>query len=147
MFFDPAFGYTANSFNRNRVTNMTYKKTLAALVAGTLTAFGAGAYDVTVDSVAHKSPHTMEALKHAEQAVVHGKQGHADVLVEHAEEALKQAIMAQKEFSSYKLQNAATHLQEAITEGKKGDAKVATTHAEEAVKVLKSDVPKDSTQP
>ena len=44
MFLDLAFGYTANSFNRNWVTNMTYKKTLAVLVAVTLTIFGVGAY-------------------------------------------------------------------------------------------------------
>ncbi len=147
MFLDLGFGYTANSFNRNWVTNMTYRNTLAALVAGTLTAFGAGAYDVTVDSVAHKSPHQVKALKHAEEAVVQGKQGQADLLVEHAEEAQKHAITAQKEFSSYKLQNASKHLTEAITAGKQGDAKVATTHAEEAVKVLKSDTPLDPNQP
>ncbi|MGH8488562.1 MAG: small metal-binding protein SmbP [Gammaproteobacteria bacterium] len=147
MSFDPAFGYTANSFNRNWVINMTYKKTLAALVAGTLTAFGAGAYDVTVDSVAHKSPHQVDALKHAQEAVAAGKQDNAAAVVEHAEEAQKHAIMAQKEFSSYKLQNAAKHLQEAINYGKQGDAKVATTHAEEAVKVLKSDTPLDPNQP
>ncbi|MGH8523260.1 MAG: small metal-binding protein SmbP [Gammaproteobacteria bacterium] len=126
---------------------MTYKKTLAALVAGTLTAFGAGAYDVTVDSVAHKSPHQVEALKHAEQAVAAGKQDNAAALVEHAEEAQKHAIIAQKEFSSFKLQNASNHLTEAITEGKQGHADVATTHAEEAVKVLKSDTPLDPNQP
>ncbi|MGH8537127.1 MAG: small metal-binding protein SmbP [Gammaproteobacteria bacterium] len=126
---------------------MTYKKTLAALVAGTLTAFGAGAYDVTVDSVAHKSPHQVDALKHAQEAVAAGKQDNAAAVVEHAEEAQKHAIMAQKEFSSYKLQNAAKHLQEAINYGKQGDAKVATTHAEEAVKVLKSDTPLDPNQP
>jgi len=145
VFFDPAFGYTANSFNRNWITNMTYKNTLAALVAGTLTVFGVGAY--AQQSVAPESPHEKEAVKHAKEAVVHGKQGHADVLIEHAEEAKKHAIMASKDFSSYSLQNAINHLDEAITHGKKGDAKVATTHLEEALKVLESGAPQDPNQP
>ncbi|MGH8611165.1 MAG: small metal-binding protein SmbP [Gammaproteobacteria bacterium] len=120
---------------------MTHKNTLAALVAGTLTVLGVGAY--AQQSVAPVSAHQTEALKHAEEAIVHGKQGHADVLVEHAEEAKKHAIMASKEFSSFKLQSAINHLDEAITEGKQGHADVATTHAEEAVKVLKSEAPTD----
>ncbi len=145
VFLDLAFGYTANSFNRNWVTNMTYKKTLAALVVGTLTVFGASAY--AQQSVAPESPHEAEAVKHAKKAVAAGKQGDAAGLVEHAEEAKKHAIMAQKDFSSFTLQSAANHLDEAITHGKQGDAKVATTHAEEAVKVLASGAPQDPNQP
>ena len=145
MFLDLAFGYTANSFNRNWVTNMTYRNTLAALVVGTLTVFGVGAY--AQQSVAPESPHEKEAVKHAKEAVVHGKQGHADVLVEHAEEAKKHAIMAQKEFTSFTLQNAVSHLDEAITHGKQGHADVATTHVEAALKVLGSDAPIDPNQP
>ena len=76
-----------------------------------------------------------------------GKQGDAAGLVEHAEEAKKHAIMAQKDFSSFNLQNAAKQLDEAITAGKQGDAKVGTTHAEEAVKVLASGAPQDPNQP
>lgn len=124
---------------------MTYKKTLVAIVAGTLTVFGVGAY--AQQSVAPESPHEAEAVKHAKEAVTAGKQGDAAVLVEHAEEAKKHAIMAQKEFSSFTLQNAVKHLDEAITEGKNGDAKVATTHVEEAVKVLASGAPQDPNQP
>ncbi len=88
---------------------MSYKKTLAALVAGTLTVFGAGAY-------AQKPPPGVEsadqgkALEHAKQAVAAGKQGDAAGLVGHAEEAQKHAIMAQKEFSSFKLQEGSGHL-------------------------------------
>ncbi len=145
MFLDLAFGYTANSFNRNWVTNMTYRNTLAALVVGTLTVFGVGAY--AQQSVAPESPHEKEAVKHAKEAIAAGKQGDAAGLVEHAEEAKKHAIMAQKDFSSFNLQNAAKHLDEAITAGKQGDAKVGTTHAEEAVKVLASGAPQDPNQP
>jgi hypothetical protein len=126
---------------------MTYKKTLAVLVAVTLTVFGVGAF-------AQKPPPGVEsaaqgkALEHAKQAVAAGKQGDAAGLVEHAEEANKQAIMAQKDFSSFKLQEASGHLAEAITHGKKGDAAVATTHAEAAVKALGSDYyPDDPSQP
>ena len=121
MFLDLAFGYTANSFNRNWVTNMTYKKTLAVLVAVTLTIFGVGAY--AQKSVAPESPHQAEALEHAKQAVAAGKQGDAAGLVEHAEEAKKHAIMAQKDFTSFKLQEAGGHLAEAITAGKAGQGR------------------------
>jgi Small metal-binding protein len=124
---------------------MKYKNTLAALVVGTLTVFGVGAY--AQQSVAPESPHEAEAVKHAKEAVAAGKKGDAAVLVEHAEEAKKHAIMAQKDFSSFNLQSAATHLDEAITAGKAGDAKVATTHVEEALKVLASGAPQDPNQP
>ena len=125
---------------------MTYKNTLAALVAGTLTVFGVGAY--AQKPVAPVSADQTKAVKHAEEAVAAGKQGDAAVLVEHAEEAQKHAIMAQKEFSSFKLQEASNHLTEAINHGKQGHADVATTHAEAALKVLKSDYyPDDPGQP
>jgi len=124
---------------------MTYKNTLAALVAGTLTVFGVGAY--AQQSVAPESPHETEAVKHAKEAVAAGKQGDAAVLVEQAEEAKKHAIMASKDFSSFTLQNAINRFDEAITEGKKGDAKVATTHVEEALKMLSSGAPQDPSQP
>ncbi len=146
VFLDPAFGYTANSFNRNWVTHMTYEKILAALVAGTLTVFGVGAFAQKPPPGA-EPPEQAKVLKHAEEAVAAGKQGDAAGLLEHAEEAQKYAIMAQKEFSSFKLQTASGHLAQAITHGKQGDAVVATTHAEEAVKALKSAYPDDPGQP
>ena len=147
MSLDPAFGYTANSFNRNWVTNMTYKRTLAALVAGMLTVFGVGAF-AQKPPPGIESPNQAKAVEHAKQAVAAGKKGDAAGLVEHAEEAQKYAIMAQKDFSSFKLQEASGHLAEAITHGKKGDAVVATTHAEAALKGLGSDYyPDDPGQP
>ncbi len=81
---------------------------------------------------AQPSPHSnvMEAIKHAKEAVEHGKQGHADVLVKHAESAV---IMAKRGGKNPHLAEAIKHLQEAIEHGKAGHADVATQHAESAI--------------
>src|SRR5437016_1405232 len=68
--------------------------------------------------------------KDAKEAVAHGKQGHADVLVQHAEEALKHAGAAAK---NPHVDEGIKHLNEAVAHGKQGHADVATKHAEEAV--------------
>ncbi len=78
---------------------------------------------------AHK--HMGEAVEHAEYAVEHGKQGHADVLVHQAEESLEHAEAAG--VKSPHLDEGIKHLKEAIEHGKAGHADVATQHAEEAV--------------
>ena len=77
-----------------------------------------------------------EALVHAKEAVAHGKQGHADVLVKHAEEALSQVSQYALEThptANPHVDEAIKHLNEAVAHGKKGHADVATKHAEEAV--------------
>ena len=48
---------------------------------------GALAFVVNGVSWAAKT-HAAEAVEHTEEAISHGKQGHADVLVKHAETAL-----------------------------------------------------------
>ncbi|MCI0654131.1 MAG: hypothetical protein L0Y38_07590 [Methylococcaceae bacterium] len=81
--------------------------------------------------------HAAEALKHAEQAVEHGKMGHADVLVQHAKEATTHAEAAQKEKANEHMATGITHLQAAIEHGDMNHADVATKHAEEAVTHIK----------
>ena len=71
-----------------------------------------------------------DALKHAMEAVDHGKQGHADKLVTHAEAALQHAMKGGKEPH---VAEAITNLKEAIEHGKAGHADVATNHAEIAI--------------
>ena len=71
-----------------------------------------------------------DAIIEAKQAVDHGKQGHADVLVTHAEKSLEYAEMGGK---NRHLDEAIKHLKEAIEHGKAGHADVATTHAETAL--------------
>ncbi len=81
--------------------------------------------------------HVADSLEHAQKAEEHGKQGHADVLVENAEEALKHAKMAQKETPNMHLDKGISELEKAISHGKQGHADVATGYAESAIKHLK----------
>ena len=71
-----------------------------------------------------------DAIMEAKQAVDHGKQGHAEVLVTHAEKSLNFAEMGGK---NSHLKEAITHLTEAIEHGKAGHADVATEHADTAL--------------
>ncbi|MGR9014211.1 MAG: small metal-binding protein SmbP [Gammaproteobacteria bacterium] len=81
------------------------------------------------------------ALEHAKEAVVHGKAGHALILVEHAKTALDYTLGASivaKGVSKNHLDAGAKELQEAIDHGGLGHADVATTHAEAAVEHIKA---------
>lgn len=71
-----------------------------------------------------------DAIMEAKQAVDHGKQGHAEVLVTHAEKSLNYAERGGK---NSHLDEGIKHLKEAIEHGKAGHADVATEHAETAL--------------
>jgi hypothetical protein len=71
-----------------------------------------------------------DAIKHATEAVDHGKQGHAEKLVTSAEASLQQALRAGKDPH---VAEAITNLKAAIEHGKAGHPDVATKHAESAV--------------
>jgi hypothetical protein len=73
------------------------------------------------------------AIDHAKQAVAHGKEGHADELVKHAETALDFAKMGGK---SLEVSEGIHHLKEAIAHGKAGHADVGVEHIETALKHL-----------
>jgi hypothetical protein len=77
-----------------------------------------------------------EAMAEAKQAVEHGSAGHGDVLVKHAEAALKLAKGAQEHTKNPHLDGAVKELEQAVSHGKAGHADVATKHAEEAIKHL-----------
>jgi hypothetical protein len=83
------------------------------------------------------NPHVAEAIAHAEAAVEHGELGHADVLVEHAQEGLTHAQAAQKEVKNPHLDEGVHELMESIDHGKKGHAEIGTKHAKSAVMHLK----------
>ena len=68
-----------------------------------------------------------DAIKHAKEAVDHGKQGHAEALVTHAQKSLNFAEMGGK---NRHLVEGIKHLEEAIEHGKAGHTEDATTHAE-----------------
>ncbi len=90
--------------------------------------FGEGA--ARRDVVRQEEKNVMDAIRHAKEAVDHGKQGHAEVLVTHAEASLQHAKMGG---TDPHLDEAITHLQEAIEHGKAGHVDVATQHAENAL--------------
>jgi hypothetical protein len=71
-----------------------------------------------------------DALQHATEAVEHGKQGHAEKLVTHAEASLLQTMRGGTDPHSAE---AITNLKQAIEHAKAGHADVATKHAESAV--------------
>lgn len=71
-----------------------------------------------------------DAIKHAMEAVDHGKQGHAEKLVTSAEASLQLALKGGKDPH---MADAIANLKEAIEHGKAGHADVATKHGEDAV--------------
>ena len=104
---------------------------LATLLASTLplqSAFGEGG--ARRDVVRYEQQNVKDATTHATEAVDHGKQGHADKLVTHAEASLQLAL---KGGEDPHVTEAMTNLKEAIEHGKAGHADVATKHAESAV--------------
>jgi len=104
---------------------------LASLLASTLplqSAFGEGG--ARRDVVRQEQQNLKDATTHAREAVDHGKQGHAEKLVTHAEAALQ---LAMKGGEDPHLAEAIANLKEAIEHGKAGHADVATKHAESAV--------------
>ncbi|MBM4138557.1 MAG: hypothetical protein FJ244_03640 [Nitrospira sp.] len=91
-------------------------------------AFGEGG--ARRDVVRQEKQNIKDAIEQATEAVNHGKQGHAEKLVTHAEASLQLAL---KGGESPHLAEAITHLKEAIEHGKAGHADVATRRAENAV--------------
>jgi hypothetical protein len=82
------------------------------------------------DVVRQEQQNIKDAIKHAREAVEHGKQGHADKLVTHAEAALQQAMRGG---TDPHVAEAITNLKAAMEHGKAGHADVATSHVESAV--------------
>ena len=82
------------------------------------------------DVVRQEQQNIKDAIKHATEAVDHGKQGHVEQLVTHAESALQ---LAMKGGENPHLAEAIANLKEAIEHGKAGHADVAAKHAESAV--------------
>jgi uncharacterized protein YqfA (UPF0365 family) len=111
---------------------MIVKPIVCALVAGTLSLFGAG-----IAYAGEHETHATEAIKHAEVAANEGQKGNAAAVAEHAQEALKHAEMAQKVKADPHVAEAEKALKEAIEHGNMGHADVAGKAAENAVGHLK----------
>jgi hypothetical protein len=104
---------------------------LATILATSMplqSAFGEGG--ARRDVVRQEQQNIKDAIKHATEAVEHGKQGHADKLVTHAEASLQQVMRGG---TDPHVTEAITNLNAAIEHGKAGHADVATKHAETAL--------------
>ena len=99
---------------------------------GALILFALGAFISVPMLNAQPSPagNVRDAIMEAKEAVDHGKQGHAEVLVTHAEKSLH---FAERGGKNPHLGEAMKHLKEAIEHGKARHADVATEHAETAL--------------
>ena len=80
-----------------------------------LVALGAFVGVPMVNAQPSPAGNVMDAIVEAKQAVEHGKQGHADVLVTHAQKSLN---FAERGGKSSHLKEAIKHLTEAIEHGK-----------------------------
>src|SRR6185503_21145307 len=83
------------------------------------------------DVVRQEEQNHKDALEHAKVAVFHGKDGDAEALLEHAEDALQNALKGDTD--NPHVGEGISHLKEAIEHGKAGHADVATKHAETAI--------------
>ncbi|MBI1819022.1 MAG: hypothetical protein HYR81_01675 [Nitrospirae bacterium] len=82
--------------------------------------------------------HCAEMGKEAQEAVDHGKAGHAKALVEHAEGMLEHAKGCDKEKpGNVHVKEAMKHEEEAVDHGKAGHLDVAMKHAESALEHAK----------
>ncbi len=81
--------------------------------------------------------HEAEAVTHTQAAIEHGDMGHATILEQHAEMALKHAELAEKQKPDPHLEQGITHLKAAIDEAKKDHASAATNHAKQALEHLR----------
>jgi hypothetical protein len=107
---------------------MKLKNLATALMMGVLTFFING----TVFAETAKEDHKAETLKHIDAGIAEGKQGHADVLVTHAKEALKHAKMQLGESTNPMMERGAKGIKAAIKQGEQGNAASATQSLEEA---------------
>jgi hypothetical protein len=83
------------------------------------------------DVVLQEEQNLKDAIEHAKVAVFHGKDGDAEALLEHAEDALQHALKGGTD--NPHVEEGISHLKEAIEHGKAGHADVATKHAETAL--------------
>jgi len=85
--------------------------------------------------------HLTKAISHTKEAIDHGAQGHADVLVTYANEALTHANAAEKAKDNAEIRDGIIQLNAAIAEGKNRNAALATQHAMDALTHLEAAPP------
>ncbi len=98
----------------------------------TIIAIGILAFFLSTQATASDTPEKMEAMAHIDEAIKHGKMGHAKELLEHAKESREHANAALAAGADAHMDQAVKHLDEAIKHAEMGHADEATKHAEEA---------------
>ncbi|SNX59870.1 Small metal-binding protein [Nitrosomonas ureae] len=102
-------------------------KTISNIIA-----IGVLALFLSTQAIASDAPEKMKAMEHIDEAIKHGKMGHAKELLEHAKESRDQANAALAAGADAHMDQAVKHLDEAIKHAEMGHADEATKHAEEA---------------
>jgi len=124
------------------IKNKMYKKLLSVTLLVTISLFAGMA---SAGYVPYKGPtgdnkateaHSAKALEHAKVSAIHGKAGHASMLVDHAVVSLEHAQAAEQVLdgeSKAHMTEGIAHLNEAIKHGKMDHADVGTEHINEAI--------------
>lgn len=94
-------------------------------------AFGEGG--ARRDVVRNEEQNRLDAIKLAQEAADHGKQGHVGALLTSADAALQHALKAG---TAPHIEEGVAELKNAVKHAEGGHADVATKHAERAVKYL-----------
>lgn len=95
------------------------------------------AFFLSTPTFAKDTQERMAAIEHVEEAIKHGKMGHAKELMEHAQVSKQHTQEAIKLGGDAHMSEAAVHLDEAIKHAEMGHADEATKHAEEALSHMK----------
>ena len=104
-----------------------FRKLFAAL-------FGLGlAVSLIPQVLRAEEDHITEAILHTKQALIHGRNGHADLVSEHAKVALSHARAADIAKGNPHTSDAVKELEQTIDESKMNHAVMATGHAEAAL--------------
>jgi hypothetical protein len=103
----------------------------AAFIVGALSLFGAG-----ISYATEHEKHVTEALTQAQAAVDAGPTGEANVVGQHAQEALEHAKQAEKVKPDPHITEAETHLSQAVDSAATGQKDAAVKHVQEAIRHL-----------
>ena len=87
---------------------------------------------------ATQDDHLTEAVKQTQAAIEAGHTGQANLVIEHAQEALTHAQAAERERPSPNLEAAIKNLKEAVRQGKSGKVNVAMKAAQAALQKLQA---------
>jgi hypothetical protein len=105
---------------------------MAMKVIPTVIVIGVLAFFLSAQAFATDAPEKLKAMEHIDEAIKHGKMGHAKELLAHAKESREHAKAALAAGADAHMDQAVQHLDEAIKHAEMNHADEATKHAEEA---------------